>query len=63
MIDVAYLFGVATNIFLQVLLYRWLTIRLVLNNDKSKFEKNKGPFYTLFVFIAIVLYLILKKNT
>jgi hypothetical protein len=60
--DLAFLFGIAVNIFLQVLLYRWLTIRLVLGNDKSKFEKNKIPFYVLFVFIAIILYLIVKKN-
>lgn len=59
----AYLFGVAINILLQVCLYRWLTIRLVLGGDKSKFEKNKVPFYVLFVFIAIIVYLILAKHT
>jgi hypothetical protein len=60
--DLAHLFGVALNIFLQVLLYRWLTIRLLLGNDKSRFEKNKFPFYALFVFVAIILYLLVKKN-
>jgi len=61
-VDVASLFGVAVNILLQVLLYRWLTIRLFLGNDKGRFEKNKVAFYVLFVFIAIILYLIVKKN-
>lgn len=36
---------------------------LVLGGDKSKFEKNKVPFYVLFVFIAIIVYLILAKHT
>jgi hypothetical protein len=59
----AELFGVALNIFLQVCLYRWLTIRLILGGDRDKFKKNKVPFYVLFVFTGIIVYLILAKHT
>jgi hypothetical protein len=56
-----YLLGVAINILFQVCLYRWLTIRLVLGGDKSKFEKNKVPFYVLFLFIGVIVYLFLYQ--
>jgi purine-cytosine permease-like protein len=65
--DIEYLFGCllgfALNIFLQVLLYRWLTIRLILSGDKDKLKKNKVPFYVLFVFMGIIVYLLVAKNT
>jgi len=59
----AFLFGVAVNISLQVCLYRWLTIRLILGGNRAKFEENKVPFYVLFVFMGIIVYLILAKHT
>ena len=53
--------GLITNIFLQVLLYRWLAIKLLLNDNKEKFEEYKVAYYIVFVIIAVVVYVFLAN--
>jgi len=53
--------GLITNIFLQVLLYRWLAIKLLLNDNKEKFEEYKVAYYIVFVIIAVVVFVFLTN--
>ena len=55
------LLGLIINIFLQVLLYRWLAIKLLLNDNKEKFEEYKVAYYIVFVIIAVVCYVFLTN--
>jgi hypothetical protein len=55
------LLGLIINIFLQVLLYRWLAIKLLLNDNKEKFEEYKVAYYIVFVIIAVVFYVFLTN--
>lgn len=53
--------GLLINIFLQVLLYRWLAIKFLLNDNKEKFEEYKAAYYIVFVIIAVVVYVFLTN--
>ena len=58
---IGFILGLLFNIFMQVLLYRWLSIKFLLNGNKEKFEEYKFAYYIVFVIIATVVWVLLTN--
>jgi len=43
------------------MLYRWLAIKFLLNDNKEKFEEYKVAYYIVFVIIAVAVYVFLMN--
>lgn len=52
----ARLLGLSFNLLLQVLLYKWITIKFILKGDRERFNKSKFVYYVLLTTIAVIVY-------
>jgi len=50
------LFGLATNIFMQFFVWRYLFVYFMLKGDKGKYEGSKARYNFMFIVFGVIFY-------
>ena len=50
--------GIMFNVFIQVLILRWITVKAIYNGDKDKINNTH---YVIFVIIGVMFYVFLRN--
>ena len=50
--------GIIFNIFIQVLIFKWITIKFIYNGEENKI---KNTHYTIFVILGAISYVLIRN--
>lgn len=53
--------GFLINLTIQILIYRWISIKFICKGNKEEFEKHKHTYYPIFAVIALLVYFLIRK--